>query len=109
MIGGIDTMDQLTKKVLNDNTATNAISSLQAAAVNNMVTPYVSIGNINYNAHLLLPFRIQFGRKSKPSKILELSRATATAPSSRVCGQSPIRLHTLLTPPSRQSWISFQC
>ena len=39
VIGGIDTVDQLTKKLLNDNTAANAISSLRAAALNNMVTP----------------------------------------------------------------------
>ena len=39
VIGGTNTVDQLTKQLLNNNTAANAISSLRAVALNNMVTP----------------------------------------------------------------------
>ena len=38
-IGGINTVDQLDQKVLNNNTAANAISFLCAASFHNMVTP----------------------------------------------------------------------
>ena len=38
-IGGINTVDQLDQKVLNNNTAANAISTLCVDAVHNMVTP----------------------------------------------------------------------
>ena len=39
VIGGIDTVEQLDKKVPNNNTCANTISSLCAASVRNMVPP----------------------------------------------------------------------
>ena len=117
-IGGAYTVEQLDK-----NTITNAISFLCTASFKNLVlllTPslpfvqlpfiiwlhlYGSIVNISHDVHPLLLSQLQSGRKYLPSKMLKLLLAKATAPSFGICGQSPTPWRSLLTPPSRQSWI----
>ena len=62
----------------------------------------------NNVVHLLPPSRPKSRRKSNPSKLSKILRASPIAPSSRFCGQSSILFLIPPTPQPRRSLISFQ-